>query len=146
MVAANLAVGLAQNGAEHAVALLDMNLLFGEVPLFLDIRPKYHWAAVAESITRVDRSYLLNALTRHSSGLYVLSSPSKLNGHGRIAPEAVGRLLLKLRETFDFVVIDTGQRIDELSARTLEISDTILLVSILSLPCLDQHPQDAAGL
>ena len=37
---------------------------------------------------------------------------------------------------FDFVVIDGGQSLDETSLRILQMSDIVLLVSILSLPCL----------
>jgi pilus assembly protein CpaE len=37
---------------------------------------------------------------------------------------------------FDFVVIDGGQSLDETSLRILQMSNTVLLVSTLSLPCL----------
>ena len=41
-----------------------------------------------------------------------------------------------MRQIFDFVVIDGGQSIDEISFKIFEIADKILLISILSLPCL----------
>jgi pilus assembly protein CpaE len=37
---------------------------------------------------------------------------------------------------FDFIVIDSGQSLDDISLKILEISDTVLLVAILSVPCL----------
>jgi pilus assembly protein CpaE len=37
---------------------------------------------------------------------------------------------------FDFVVIDGGQSLGDMSLKILELSDTVLLISILSLPCL----------
>jgi pilus assembly protein CpaE len=37
---------------------------------------------------------------------------------------------------FDYIVIDGGQALDDISLKILEMSDTVLLVAILSLPCL----------
>jgi hypothetical protein len=41
-----------------------------------------------------------------------------------------------MQRVFDFVIIDAGQPLDDISFKTLELSDIILLVSILSHPCL----------
>ena len=40
-VAVNIAVSLVQNNADCSVTLLDMNTLFGEIPLFLEMSPKF---------------------------------------------------------------------------------------------------------
>jgi pilus assembly protein CpaE len=47
-VATNLAVNLVKKERDRSVALVDMNLLFGEVPLFLGIRPNYDWGEIIE--------------------------------------------------------------------------------------------------
>ena len=41
-----------------------------------------------------------------------------------------------MKKEFDYVVIDSGQSLDSASLRILSLSDVVLLVSILSLPCL----------
>ena len=41
-IADNLAVSLAETKSVQSVALIDMNLLFGDIPLFLEIEPKYN--------------------------------------------------------------------------------------------------------
>jgi len=41
-----------------------------------------------------------------------------------------------MRRSFDFVIIDGGQPLDDISFKTLELSDIIPFVSILSYPCL----------
>ena len=135
-VAVNLAVSLAQMKGAHSVALIDRNMLFGEVPLFLEITPNYHWGEVTKNISRLDQTFLMNILSRHSSGVYVLPSPAILNGHRMPTPEIMEHLLCLMQRMFDFVVIDGGQSLDETSLRILEMSDTVLLVSVLSLPCL----------
>ena len=55
-IAVNLAVSLAKAKSLQSVALIDMNLLFGETPLFLDIEPTYHWGEIAKNILSRYRS------------------------------------------------------------------------------------------
>jgi len=120
----------------HSVALIDRNMLFGEVPLFLEIKPSHHWGEITKNIERLDSTFLMNILSKHSSGVYVLPSPASLNGHDTATPQIMEHLLSLMQRMFDFVVIDGGQSLDETSLKMLEMSDTVLLVSILSLPCL----------
>jgi pilus assembly protein CpaE len=46
------------------------------------------------------------------------------------------RLLSVMKHMFDYVIIDCGQSMDESALKTIQMSDEVLLVSILSLPCL----------
>jgi pilus assembly protein CpaE len=135
-VAVNLAAGLRALGEQTAVAVIDMNLLFGEVPLFLDVDPAFNWGEVAKNITRLDATYLMSVLTRHSSGVYVLPAPSQLDRLHAATPDTVERLLRVMREEFDYIIVDGGQSIDEISLKIMELSNTVLVLSILSLPCL----------
>lgn len=135
-VAVNLATSLAQSEGSPLVALVDMNLLFGEIPIFLDIESGFNWAEVARNISRLDSTYLMSILSKHSSGIYVLPSPTGLDGVNVATPEIIEKLFEEMQEIFDFVVIDGGQSIDEISFKIFEIADTVLLISILSLPCL----------
>jgi pilus assembly protein CpaE len=135
-VAVNLAVSLAKGEGPYSIALLDMNTLFGEIPLFLDMTPKFNWGEITQNIDRLDDTFLSNILMRHHTGVQVLPSPAYLNGHVRPTPEIMGKLLGLMKRMFDFVVIDAGQSTNDSSLKVLEISDTLLLISILSLPCL----------
>ncbi|MGD8893955.1 MAG: AAA family ATPase [Desulfobacterales bacterium] len=135
-VAVNLAVSLAEKKSVQSVALIDMNLLFGEIPLFLDIDPKYNWSEITKNISRLDTTFLKNILSVDSSGVCVLPSPNYLSKQSMATPAIMERLLLLMRRMFDFVVIDGGQSLGDMSLKILELSDTVLLISILSLPCL----------
>jgi pilus assembly protein CpaE len=135
-VAVNLAVTLALKDSSKLVALIDMNTLFGEIPLFLEVTPKFHWGEITKNIDRLDHTFLTNILTRHHTGVHILSSPAHLNGHIRPTPEIMSHLLDLMKGTFDYVVIDGGQSTDDTTLRVVELSDTLLLIIILSLPCL----------
>lgn len=135
-ISVNLAVAFSESRTKKSVALLDMNTMLGEVPLFLEISPKFHWGEVTKNINRLDKEFLMKVLTRHKSGVHVLPSPASLNGHHSPTPEIMQRLLEEMKENFDFVVIDAGQPTSDASLKTVQLSDDVLLVSVLSLPCL----------
>ena len=135
-VAVNMAVSFAEQNHTPSVTLLDMNTLFGEIPLFLEISPKFHWGEITKNIQRLDETFLMNVLAKHSSGLHVLPSPGHLNGHDAPTPDIMERLLGVMKHMFDYVVIDCGQSTDETALKILQMSDEVILVSVLSLPCL----------
>jgi len=135
-VAVNLAVSYAYRQKPLSVALLDMNTLFGEIPLFMEISPKFHWGEITKNIERLDNTFLMNVLTRHGSGVHVLPSPAYLNGHHLPTPAIMQRLLGLMRQIFDVVIIDGGQSLNDAALKGMQMSDEVLLVSTLSLPCL----------
>ena len=134
-VAVNLASSLAELGKQ--VVLVDMNLLFGEVPVFLNLESGFHWGEIVKDISRLDSAYLMSILSKHPSGLYILRSPSELDGLSpSLTSSVIGKLLTFMQGLFDFVVIDGGHCLDETALKVLEVSNTILVVATLSLPCL----------
>lgn len=136
IVAVNLATSLSQSKASPSIALMDMNLLFGEISIFLDIKSAFNWGEVARNVSRLDSTYLMSILSKHSSDVYVLPSPTALDGVNAATPEIIEKILFEMQEVFDFIVVDGGQSISDTSLKILEISDGVLLIAILSLPCL----------
>ena len=135
-VAVNLAMILAGIKNAGSVALVDLNTVFGEIPLFLSVKPTYHWGQIAKNVDRLDSTFLLNAMTKHTSGVHILPPPSYLNGHPPLTVDIMERLLGAMKNTFDFIIVDGGQSLDGPALKAVEMSDKILLITLLSLPCL----------
>jgi len=135
-VAVNLSAMLTELGSPRSVVLIDMNLLFGEIPIFLDLKSDFDWGEVVKNISRVDATFLKSILVDHPSGICVLPSPTTLDGMNVATPKIIASLLDVMKETFDFIVIDGGQSLGDISLKILEMSDAVLVVSILNLPCL----------
>jgi len=135
-IAVNLADCMARLDSPPAVALIDMNRLFGEVPLFLGMDHVFSWVDVSKNIARLDATYLSGILYRHRSGLRVLPSPDRMDDEFTVTPQIIETLLRFMRTMFDFIIIDSGQSVDDISKMILRLSDRVLLVSVLSLPCL----------
>ena len=135
-IAVNLADSLVRLDGTLSVAIIDMNRLFGEIPLFLSLEHVFNWVDVSKNIARLDATYLTGILYRHRSGLRVLPSPDRVDDSYTVTPQVVEALLRLMRTMFDFVIIDSGQAVDDISKMILRSADKVLLVSGLSMPCL----------
>lgn len=135
-VALNLATSLSALAPEKKVALIDMNRMFGDIPLFLDLKSNFSWEELANNVNRLDSVFLEKALIRHSSGIFVAPPPVKLESAVGMQPENIERLLQSMRSSFDYIVIDTGVQINDTCFKIFSISDEILMISILSLQSL----------
>ena len=135
-VAVNLAMILAELKNAGSVALVDLNTVFGEIPLFLSVKPTYHWGQITKNVHRLDSTFLLNAMAKHASGVHILPSPSYLNGHPPATADIMERLLMAMKKTFDFIIVDGGQSLEGPTLKGIEMSDHVILITLLSLPCL----------
>jgi len=135
-VAVNLAVSLCHANPDRSVALVDLNPQFGDAALFLDMEATHTMGDVAKNMTRLDETFLMSILSKHSSGLYLLPSANAVEEIGLLTPEAAEKTLELLQTMFDYVVIDSGESLAETTLATLNISPTIFLVCTLTLPVL----------
>jgi pilus assembly protein CpaE len=133
-VAANLAHLLAQGG-ERRVALLDLNLQFGDAALFVTSEPTAsNVAAVARSIQRLDRDLLQSAMTPAGPGLWVLPAPDDPAQAGDVAPEHVQAMLALAVTMFDYVVVDLGRTLSAVTVKALDACQRVYVVLQQTLP------------
>ena len=140
-IAVNLAASLAEATDLVSVALVDMNTVFGEIPLFMDIKPDHHWGEVAKNIHRLDSSFLMNIVVKHDCGVYVLPCPSQLDANRAATGEVITQLLGFMTKVFDFVVIDGGNPLGDPSLSALRVADQVFLVCTQCLPALSNANQ-----
>jgi pilus assembly protein CpaE len=106
VVASNLGATLASQGA--SVALVDLNLQFGDLALTLDLAPDRTIHDLATSGGALDAEKLHAFLTPHESGAQVLMAPTRPDQAGSITPEFLHRVYALLRSMHEYVVIDTA--------------------------------------
>lgn len=135
-IAVNLASSLLESGREHSVVLVDLNPQFGDVALFLDLAPTHTFGDLTKNISRLDPTFLMSVLTKHSSGLHVLPSANVIEEIGVLTAESAVKTLELLRATFDYVVIDSGHSLDDITIATLNMSSSVFVVTSLTLPIL----------
>ncbi|KPJ59852.1 MAG: hypothetical protein AMJ46_09485 [Latescibacteria bacterium DG_63] len=135
MIAANLGVFLSQL-CQKSCAVVDLDLQFGDVGMFLNVQPKYTIADVARSYEKLDQTLLRAHLVQHSSGVYVMAEPQQAEEAEGIKAEQVGQVLRLLRSMFEYVIVDTAHAFDDISVEALDLSDSVFLISALELPAI----------
>lgn len=134
-VAVNLATSMLELEGVNSVALIDINPLLGDIPLFLNIERPVDWAEVSKNIARLDATYLMSILFKHASGLYVLPAPATLVEDDSI-PKVMETLIRLMQSLFDYIIVDSGNTLDATSRAVLRMSDRAIIVTVLTLPCL----------
>jgi pilus assembly protein CpaE len=134
-LAVNLACVLARS-EQNSVVVIDLDFALGDSDVWLDIIPDYTIQDVAENITRLDYSLLKRSLTRHDCGVFLLPRPVQLDDNLKITAEQLRRVIALLKSTFTHLIIDTSKSFGPLDMAALEVSETVLLVTQLDLPCL----------
>jgi pilus assembly protein CpaE len=133
-LATNLAYALATECGQR-VALIDLNLQFGDASLFLaDQKPPATLADAALQIHRLDASLLASIMMPITSTFSVLAAPDDPVHAGDITPTHIDKLLALARRHYDFVVLDIGRSLDPVGVRALDLADTIFPVLQATLP------------
>ncbi len=142
-VAINLAVTLAALGPGKAgpgragtgkVALVDLDLQFGDVATGLGIGPQSTIADAARAGAHLDATNLKVLLERHSSGVYALVGPHFPAEADEIAATTADHILDLLASEFDYVVADTSAGLDEFTLSAAERSTDLVLVCMNDVP------------
>jgi pilus assembly protein CpaE len=129
----NLAVALSRGGAE--VALVDLDLHFGDVAIMLHLFPSHTIYDAAEN-PGLDALSLKSLLTRHDSGVWTLAAPTEPTIADTINPGAIGSILKLLRSAFDYVVIDTPPAFSEPVLAAFDESDWLVMLATLDVPSI----------
>jgi pilus assembly protein CpaE len=129
----NLAVALTRGDAE--VALVDLDLHFGDVAIMLHLFPSHTISDAAQN-PGLDALSLKSFLTRHDSGVWTLVAPTEPTIADTINPAAIGSILKLLRSAFDYVVIDTPPAFSEPVLAAFDESDWLVMLATLDVPSI----------
>lgn len=130
-IASNFAILLSQESHKNTL-LLDLALPLGAAALDLGIMTQFSTANALQNISRLDSHFLSKLLTKHSSGLSVLSAPDKYTPI-HASDEAIERLFTVARQDFDYVVVDAGSSIGSTYKAMLKGAAVVYLVTQVSI-------------
>jgi pilus assembly protein CpaE len=133
VTATNLALLLTRHEGKRVV-LVDADLQFGDCCLVLQLEPRFTMVNAAHEMHHLDSSMLASLLTEHSSGLKVLAAPLEPAFADDITTAGLMKMIELLRESFDYVVVDTASMLDELLLSLVEAGDHVLMVVDMDLP------------
>ncbi len=139
ILAANLGVALAKaldaSTQKGRVALVDLNLQFGDIDLMLNLSPDNTIAGLAQKGSiGLDAELIEQYLATHEeSGLRVLPAPSSPQHAESITVYTVEQILDLMRANYAWTIVDTPSQLQDTTLAALDAATTILLVATLDL-------------
>jgi pilus assembly protein CpaE len=127
-IAINLAVAL-QKETGKRVALVDLDLDFGNASLALNIEPKFTLSDVVDDIKNIDQDSIEGYLMPHESGIMVLPANAKPQITEFINAQHIDIILKTLQKSFDYVIIDMPARFYEPVNPAFVVADKLLMVT-----------------
>jgi len=129
LVSTNLSVSLALAG--HRVALVDLDLQFGDIGLSLGLRPDKTIHDLVRSGGSLDADKLGAYLVRHESGLNVLMAPTRPDQASTVTVDFLRDVFTTLRSMCDYVIIDTPPGFTPEVIAAIDLSSDVCIVGML---------------
>ena len=131
-IACALAMELAQI-ARNQVALVDMNLEFGDVACAFDCHPRFSVADVCGGGAEVDTTLVRDALHSLPCNVSILARPERIGDAHHVTHEGVEAMFKVLADMFPYVIVDLPRAYSFLSALSLKEANRVLIVTQLGV-------------
>lgn len=150
MLATNLAVCL--NNEDTSVVLVDGNLQFGDVAVFLNEQGKFSIADLAPRVDELDAEVVESVTVKHAqSGVRVLIAPTRPEYADNVSGEQFNKILSFLRQMYAYVIVDTASALNDITLNAIDVSDLVILLATQDIPAIKNarlflDVADAAGM
>jgi len=126
-LAVNLALGLQQE-AGHKTAIIDSDLQFGDIPVFLNIDPVITLVEACRDIVNLSPLTMGSYLTAYTKNIKILAAPQRPELAELVTKERLVTVLKHMRSLFRYVVVDTAPGFDEKTLAIADVSTFVYLV------------------
>jgi pilus assembly protein CpaE len=128
-----LAVHLANNLVHRhrkRTLLIDHQHELGHVALYLGMKDSlYHFDELVRNADRLDTALLNGFVTRHNSGLEVLTSADTCAPVHKSSPEELEMVLSFLRTQYEYIIVDSSMGYKDIVGPMVRLSDEVFLIS-----------------
>ena len=139
-VAVNLAMIL--HNEETPAILVDANLQFGDVAVFLNEQGRNSVADLAPRADELDPDFIEEVLLTHSvSGVKILPSPSRPEYAEHVTGEQFSKVLQYLRRLYSYVIVDTSSALDDVTLSAVDTCDLVILLTNQDIPSVKDARQ-----
>ncbi len=131
----NLAHALA-NYTDSKVALLDFDLQFGDVAVALQIEPKKTISDAISMQNNLDELGINSLMVNQMKNLDILLAPTNPTDIEFISTELIDTLLESLKNSYDYIVVDTSPAFTDVILRVFDQADRCFLLTTLDMPAI----------
>jgi pilus assembly protein CpaE len=129
LTSVSLSVALAEYGKN--VALVDLDLQFGDVGLTMGLTPEQTIFDLVRTGGSLDEEKLEGFLMTHSTGVKVLIAPSRPDHAAVVSVDFLRDVYSTLRGMFDYVVVDTPPGFTPEVIATIDNASGVVMVGML---------------
>jgi pilus assembly protein CpaE len=134
-LATNLAVCL--NNEDSSVLIVDTNLQFGDVSVFLNEQGKNSILDLTPRADELDPEIINNVTIKHAqSGIRILAAPIKPEHADTVSGEEFSKVIKFLREMYSYVIVDTSSSLTNITASAIDNSDLLILLTTQDIPSI----------
>lgn len=134
-IAVNLAVAL--HNEDTRVILVDANLQFGDVAIFLNEQGKNTILELAPRVDELEPDVVEEILIKHdASGVQILPAPKSPELAEKVTADQYTQVLQYLKRMFAYVVVDTSSTLSDITLSAVDIGDVIVLISTQDIPSI----------
>lgn len=134
-IATNLAVALARKTGQK-VGIIDADLQFGDVALFLNLLPQATLYDLVQDIDNLDAKLLEGYMTAYDDQVKVLAAPLRPEQAETVAGSHLASIIQVMRSQFDYIIVDTAPSFNDAMLAILDAADQVLMVSAMDLPTI----------
>ena len=134
-----LSVNLAHALATHTdskVALLDFDLQFGDIAVALQIEPKKTISDAISMQSNLDDLGIKSLMVHQEKNLDILLAPTNPTDIEYISTELIDNLLESMRNSYDYIVVDTPPAFTDVILRVFDQADRCFLLTTLDMPAI----------
>jgi len=135
LIAANLAVSMA-NETKGKVALVDLDLQFGDIGVLLNLDHSQGITDLIENIDHMDPEFIREIMVDGPYGIKVLLTPISPELADLVTVDHVRRIFSELRKMFDYIIVDSSAHLGEINLEVLDHADRVVVVTSLSIPAI----------
>ncbi len=124
------------NETKSKVALVDLDLQFGDIGVLLNLDHSQGITDLIENIDHMDPDFIREIMVDGPFGIKVLLPPISPELADLVTVDHVRRIFSELRKIFDYIIVDSSAHLGEINLEVLDHADRVVVVTSLSIPAI----------
>ena len=134
-IAVNLAVAF--HNQDTKVVIVDANMQFGDVAIFLNEQGKNTILDLAPRVDELDPEIVDSVMIKNAAtGVHILASPSRPENAEKVNSDDLTKLLRYLCQLYAYVIVDTSVYLNDITLAVLDVADAVVLVTTQDIPSI----------
>ncbi|HNE06052.1 MAG TPA: response regulator [Anaerolineales bacterium] len=134
-IAVNLAIAL--HNEDTRAVLIDGNLQFGDVAIFVNEQGKNTVLDIAPRVDDLDADVVDEILIKHeASGIRILAAPQRPEMAEKISSDQFTKVLQFMQKIYSYIIVDTSSLLTDVTLSAIDLSDIVVLVATQEIPSI----------